>query len=119
MTDQPVTDEVRQLLVHPAVWPHLKAWLASRNITVSRMGDGDDDLPTYVMSPDLDVPTTISDQLGVYTQIFKQLPRGHAALLVAAVTTDPQLADRQTAIAQAALLVSLGHRLGWSTHPAP
>ncbi|MGW8679591.1 hypothetical protein ACWGNN_00730 [Streptomyces sp. NPDC055817] len=117
MTTQPAAGEVRQLLVHPAVWPHLESWLASRNITVSPMRISDDDVPTFVMSPDLKVPVTSSEQLGVYTQIFKQLPRESAALLVAAVTTDPQLNDRQTAIAQAALLVSVGHRLGWTNDP--
>lgn len=44
------TDEVRQLLVHPAVWPHLEAWLAVRNITLSRQQFSEDDLPTYVMT---------------------------------------------------------------------
>jgi hypothetical protein len=44
------TDEVRQLLVHPAVWPHLEQWLAMRNITLSRQQFDEDDLPTYVMT---------------------------------------------------------------------
>jgi hypothetical protein len=43
-------DEVRQLLVHPAVWPHLEQWLAARNITLSRQQFSEDDLPTYVMT---------------------------------------------------------------------
>jgi len=49
MTEQP-TDEVRQLLVHPAVWPYLEAWLAARSITLSRQQFSEDDLPTYVMT---------------------------------------------------------------------
>jgi hypothetical protein len=44
------SDEVRQLLVHPAVWPHLERWLAARNITLSRQQFDEDDLPTYVMT---------------------------------------------------------------------
>lgn len=116
MSEQP-TDEVRQLLVHPAVWPHLETWLAARGIGVSVEQFDQDDLPTYVMTPDVEPPTAPGELLGTYTQIFKQLPREAAALLVATVTIDPQLHGRRTDVAQAALLVSVGHRLGWS--PAP
>jgi hypothetical protein len=49
MSEQP-TDEVRQLLVHPAVWPYLEAWLALRGITLSLDHFEDDVLPTYVMT---------------------------------------------------------------------
>jgi trans-aconitate methyltransferase len=48
--------DVRQLLVHSAVWPRLVAWLASNGIVVVQLppsfleleGEG---LPTYIMSP--------------------------------------------------------------------
>jgi hypothetical protein len=50
VTSPPPADEVRQLLVHPAVWPHLEVWLAAHNITVSPQQFSDDDLPTYVMT---------------------------------------------------------------------
>lgn len=45
--------EVRQLLVHPVVWPDLVAWLRARNISVHQMSFSGDDLPIYVMSPEL------------------------------------------------------------------
>lgn len=114
MTEQPATDEVRQLLVHPAVWPHLTSWLAARGIALSQTQFTADDLPTYVMTPDAEPPTDSRDLIGVYTHIFKKLPRETAALLVATVTADPQMHGRQTALAQAAMLVSAGHRLGWT-----
>ncbi|MFE0472580.1 hypothetical protein ACFW2V_13295 [Streptomyces sp. NPDC058947] len=113
----PADDEVRQLLVHPAVWPHLTSWLKARGIDLSQTQFSVDDLPTYVMTPGAEPPTTQSDLLGVYTRIFKQLPRETAALLVATVTADPELNGRQTVLAQAALLVSTGHRLGWTDTP--
>jgi len=117
------TDEVRQLLVHPVVWPHLTSWLKARKIELSRMQSGDDDLPTYVMTPSTVTAETGRDQLDVYVRIFKQLPREAVAELVAMVATDPALHGRRTALAQAAMLVSVGHRLGWNeprpdaTHP--
>ncbi|MEU8756247.1 hypothetical protein AB0C88_37745 [Streptomyces chartreusis] len=107
-------DEVRQLLVHPAVWPHLTTWLAARGIDLAQTQFAADDLPTYVMTPSDTPPITPIDLLGVYSQIFKKLPRETAALLVATVATDPELHGRRTAIAQAAMLVSAGHRLGWT-----
>ena len=107
-------DEVRQLLVHPVVWPHLVSWLKARGIGLSQQQFNDDDLPTYVMTPGAEQPTDPGDLLGVYTRIFKQLPREAVALLVATVTGDPDLHGRRTTIAQAAMLVSLGHRMGWT-----
>lgn len=50
MTDRPAPDEVRQLLVHPAVWPYLELWLMAHGITVSPQQISDDGPPTYVMS---------------------------------------------------------------------
>jgi len=53
--DEPVAEPdepVRQLLVHPAVWPALVQWLADRQIDVSPHRFADDDLPTYVMTPE-------------------------------------------------------------------
>lgn len=47
----PADDEVRQLLVHPSVWPDLVAWLAGRGINVGLMPPVEDELPTYVMTP--------------------------------------------------------------------
>lgn len=47
----PADDEVRQLLVHPAVWPDLVQWLDRRGINVGQMPTGDEDLPTYRMVP--------------------------------------------------------------------
>ena len=115
MTDPtPVDDEVRQLLVHPVVWPHLTSWLAARGVALSRQQFSEDDLPTYVMTPGAEKSTDSRDLMGVYTRIFKQLPRETVALLVATVTADPELHGRRTAIAQAAMLVSVGHRLGWT-----
>lgn len=107
------TDEVRQLLVHPVVWPPLLSWLKARNIELSAQQFGGDDLPTYVMTPSTVTTEVGRDQLDTYVRIFKQLPREAVAELVAAVTTDPALHGRRTALAQAAMLVSVGHRLGW------
>ncbi|HEY5834915.1 hypothetical protein [Streptomyces sp.] len=53
----PADDEVRQLLVHPVVWPDLVAWLDRRGIDVGLMPPAEDDLPTYVMTPRLATPT--------------------------------------------------------------
>lgn len=108
-------DEVRQLLVHPVVWPPLLSWLKARNIELSAQQFGDDDLPTYVMTPSTVTTATGRDQLDTYVRIFKQLPREAVAELVSAVTTDPDLHGRRTALAQAAMLVSVGHQLGWTT----
>jgi hypothetical protein len=43
-------DEVRQVVVHPAVWPHLEAWLAQRGITLALLSPAGEDLATYVMT---------------------------------------------------------------------
>ncbi|HEY6114345.1 MAG TPA: hypothetical protein VI172_00150 [Candidatus Dormibacteraeota bacterium] len=107
-------DEVRQLLVHPAVWPHLQSWLTARGIDLTQTQFSGDDLPTYVMTPGAGKPTDPDDLMGVYTRIFKQLPRETVALLVATVAVDPELHGRRTALAQAAMLVSVGRRLGWT-----
>lgn len=50
MSDLP-GDEVRQVLVHPAIWPHLEAWLAGRGIELSLIAPAGEDLATYAMSP--------------------------------------------------------------------
>lgn len=50
MADRP-DDEVRQVVVHPAVWPHLEAWLAGRGIELALMTPAGEDLATYVMTP--------------------------------------------------------------------
>lgn len=112
-------DEVRQLLVHPVVWPHLTSWLAARDIELSRQQFGDDDLPTYVMTPSTVTRTTGRDQLDTYVRVFKQLPRTAVAELVVEMATDPDLHGRRTAIAQAAMLVSVGHRMGWTEEAQP
>lgn len=49
--EQQAAPDVRQVVVHPAVWPHLEAWLAGRGLLLVRMPDQPDDLPTYVMQP--------------------------------------------------------------------
>lgn len=119
MAEPTANDEVRQLLVHPAVWPHLVSWLTARGIDLSPTQFSDDDLPTYVMTPGTGKPIDSRDLMGAYTQIFKRLPRETVALLVATITTDPEMHGRRTALAQAAMLVSVGHRLGWTEEPQP
>ncbi|WP_030319658.1 hypothetical protein [Streptomyces flavochromogenes] len=42
--------DIRQVLVHPVVWPHLELWLASRGLVLGRV-PVEDDLPTYAMIP--------------------------------------------------------------------
>lgn len=46
-------DEVRQVVVHPAAWDALEAWLRSRGIVLVCIDSvlSGDDLPTYVMQP--------------------------------------------------------------------
>lgn len=51
MTTTPKPGDVRQILVHPAVWPDLEAWLAARGIDLGLMPQVEDDLPTYCMQP--------------------------------------------------------------------
>lgn len=51
MPELPADDIVRQLLVHPVVWSDLVAWLSARGIDVGLMPTGEDELPTYVMTP--------------------------------------------------------------------
>lgn len=109
-TEAHPADKVRQLLVHPAVWPHLASWLKARSIELSKQQFADDDLPTYVMVPSTVTSAATRDDLGTYARIFKQLPREAVAELVAAVTADPALHGRRTALVQAAMLVSVGHR---------
>jgi len=113
VTDIPATDRVRQLLVHPTVWPHLALWLKNRGIELSAQQVDGGDQSTYVMIPSTVTSEATRDEITTYTRIFKQLPRETVAELVAAVTTDPVLHGRRTAIAQAAMLVSVGHALGW------
>lgn len=48
---EPHADEVRQMLVHPTVWPDLVAWLTARRIALKPMQFSADDLPTYIMTP--------------------------------------------------------------------
>ena len=114
MTEHLHDDEVRQLLVHPAVWPHLTSWLKARRIELDRQQFSKDDLPTYVMTPSTVSREASRDQLDAYVRIFKRLPRETVASLVAAMAVDPDLHGRRTAIAQAAMLVSVGHQLGWT-----
>lgn len=64
------------------------------------------------------MPDEDRDRLTAYAQIFKKLPRKTAAELVAAISTDPELQGRRTVIAQAAVLVSFGHAMGWTDTPA-
>lgn len=118
MTDQRA-DEVRQLLVHPVVWPRLTSWLAAQGIELSAQRLGDEDLPTYVMTPSTVTSAAGRDQLDTYVRIFKQLPREAVAELVSAMTVDPHLHGRRSAIAQAAMLVSVGHQLGWTDPEEP
>lgn len=43
-------DEVRQIVVHPAVWEPLEKWLGAHGLVLALMPNTDpDDLPTYVM----------------------------------------------------------------------
>lgn len=49
-------DEMRQVVVHPAAWPALEAWLAARGIALCLLPLDGDDLPTYVMQ--LTTPAT-------------------------------------------------------------
>lgn len=51
MTTTPPGGEMRQIVVHPAVWPRLEAWLKQSGINLCPLPLDDDDLPTYVMQP--------------------------------------------------------------------
>lgn len=65
-TPEAADSEVRQLVVHPAVWQHLTDWLNARGIDVNLMTPAGDDLATYVMSPrdlNADEPPTTPDAL--------------------------------------------------------
>ncbi|MFE7510137.1 hypothetical protein ACFU8I_02750 [Streptomyces sp. NPDC057540] len=42
--------DIRQVLVHAAVWPYLELWLASHGLVLGRV-PVEDDLPTYAMTP--------------------------------------------------------------------
>lgn len=46
-------DEVRQIVVHPAAWDALEAWLDAAGIVLVCIDAAlsGDDLPTYVMQP--------------------------------------------------------------------
>lgn len=51
-TTPPAAGEIRQLLVHPAVWTRLEAWLGAQGIELANISSAlEDDLPTYVMTP--------------------------------------------------------------------
>ncbi|MFB6776537.1 hypothetical protein ACFCX0_03690 [Streptomyces sp. NPDC056352] len=59
MTPPSADGEIRQLLVHPAVWTRLERWLAAQNIDIDNVGVlTEGDLPTYVMRPKTLAPTT-------------------------------------------------------------
>ncbi|GAA1113661.1 hypothetical protein [Nocardiopsis metallicus] len=47
MTDE----EVRQLVVHPALWPTLTDWLNSKGLDVTQISPAGEDLATYTVSP--------------------------------------------------------------------
>lgn len=53
VTPPPEPGEIRQVLVHPAVWARLELFLAAYcNAELTLVGQiGNDDLPTYVMTP--------------------------------------------------------------------
>lgn len=46
-----MSDQIRQLLVPDALWPHITGWLESRGLTVGDITEqvGDDSLPTFVI----------------------------------------------------------------------
>jgi hypothetical protein len=50
MNEPPAPGEVRQLLVHPAVWPQLEFFLACCGLTLTPQQISEDGPPTYVMS---------------------------------------------------------------------
>nr|WSX48857.1 hypothetical protein OG409_07800 [Streptomyces sp. NBC_00974] len=56
MTDNAPEPEVRQVVVHPAIWPHLEAWLNQRNVSLALLFPAGEDLATYVMT--LNLPDT-------------------------------------------------------------
>lgn len=43
--------DVRQLLVHPALWDALVAWHTARGLDIGQVPTGPNDLPTYCMTP--------------------------------------------------------------------
>jgi hypothetical protein len=43
-----------QYLIHPALRPHLDAWLASRGLTTGRVPTDEGDLPMYAIVPSVD-----------------------------------------------------------------
>lgn len=59
MTTPQPTDEVRQVVVHPAIWQHLEAWLLHRGLVLCLMPPTADDLPTYVMQPTAELMAAI------------------------------------------------------------
>lgn len=63
--------------------------------------------------PNQPAQTEGSDPLQTYARIFRQFPRKTSAELVAAVASDPELSGRRTVIAQAAMLASFRHAMGW------
>lgn len=46
----PAEGEIRQILVHPAVWTALDLWLQMQGLELNLINPGDE-LPTYAMSP--------------------------------------------------------------------
>lgn len=50
-------DTVKQIVVHPAVWSNLEAWLLRHNIALVKFANAsDEDLETYIMTVvDLDL----------------------------------------------------------------
>lgn len=52
-TTPPAKGEIRQVVVHDAVWAALEAWLTARGIDLCPLPLDGDDLPTYVMQPRL------------------------------------------------------------------
>lgn len=50
-TTKPAADEVRQMLVHPAVWRSLEAWLHSMQIGLVPLPPAVGTAPTYGMTP--------------------------------------------------------------------
>jgi len=44
-------DEVRQIVVHPVVWPHLVQWFDSKGLTIVMLNEAsEEDLETWFIS---------------------------------------------------------------------
>lgn len=46
-----MSEEPKQIVVHPVLWEEIEAWAAGRGLLLMRIPTSEDELETYIFSP--------------------------------------------------------------------